>query len=782
MYKKCIVLMAFAMGFVSYSQKDYVGQIVDAQLVPLPGATIQSVENPQNGVVADMDGNFKIQLKNDKRVSINYLGFERKTTTLSSGFSTVVLQDGGTGLDEVVVSASREEQRRSEVPASISSLSSRQIERTHAYGVEQLVNQVPGVYMTTSRAASNEQHMMALRSPISTNSIFLYLEDGLPIRPTAVFNHNALLEMNNTSFGRIEVLKGPASSIYGSEAIGGSFNFITKKPTVEPSGSLGFQVDDLGISRYELEYSQYANERVGLYLGTHYIQRNNGPIEYSDYEKFAVTFKTEVALSGNLQWTTVFDMIDYRSDMTGSLSETDYRAGNYESDQTFTQREARAFRARSSFNKRWNTKNGTSFNFIFRNNVMDQNPWYRITQFRENGQLTGSGSGEVNSNRFNSYVGILQHKINFDFAKSSLIFGISADYSPQTYVAQTTDVTVNVATQRNTGFSINQGDYILDYKAGILNYAGYLQYEISPIDNLKVTAALRYDKFNYNYNNQLDGIAGPRDSNNAYDNLSPKLGANYNFSKNGGIYANYSVGFSPPETSTLYRNSYVGVGGEVFDLEPSNYYNYEVGGYFTPLHNLKLDLALYLLDGKNTLLTLRDASDNFFYANAGRTRSYGIEYGFAFFPVPELELKLNGSFAQHRYITFFDGDIDYSDTKRESAPQLLGFSQVSYRPEFIYGFSLTAEHELVGRYNTSFEGQVVGEDGVPSTATYPGYNVFNLRAAYTFGHLDLWAEMFNLFDTLYSVNTSYNIYQNANSYTIGNPRAVHLGIKYNIGK
>ena len=79
---------------------------------------------------------------------------------------------------------------------------------------------------------------MAVRSPISTKSLFLYVEDGLPIRPTAVFNHNALLEMNDISYDRVEVLKGPASSIYGSEAIGGSFNFITKKPTRDFTGSV----------------------------------------------------------------------------------------------------------------------------------------------------------------------------------------------------------------------------------------------------------------------------------------------------------------------------------------------------------------------------------------------------------------------------------------------------------------------------------------------------------------------------------------------------------------
>src|SRR5690606_8406216 len=101
---------------------------------------------------------------------------------------------------------------------------------------------------------------------------------------------------------------------------------------------------------------------------------------------------------------------------------------------------------------------------------------------------------------------------------------------------------------------------------------------------------------------------------------APKLGINYNFSNTAGVYAAYSNGFTPPQTSSLYRNSLVGVGGQVFDLKPSDYNNYEVGGYFNIADKLKLDAAIYLLEGKNTLVTLRDTNDEYYNTNAGETR------------------------------------------------------------------------------------------------------------------------------------------------------------------
>ncbi|MGJ8734823.1 MAG: TonB-dependent receptor, partial [Cellulophaga sp.] len=700
-----------------------------------------------------------------------FMGFTTIEKALLITNNTIKLIENDELLEEVVISASREKQLRKEVPASISVISSKDIAATKAFGIDQLVNNIPGVVMTMSRAAGNEQHMMAVRSPISTRSLFLYVEDGLPIRPTAVFNHNALLEMNDVSFDRVEVLKGPASSIYGSEAIGGSFNFITKNPTKDFSGGVGFQINDMGLNRYDLELSKYAGENVGFYLGTQYTQRKNGPVSHSDYEKFALTFKNVNHISPAFNWTNVIDIIDYRSDMSGSLSEEDYAAGNYESDQTFTERDALAIRFRSTLDKQWSVNNKTAFNFIFRRNIMDQIPSYRMSQ--------RTASGEINSNKFKSYVGLLQHKIDFGFAESSLIIGGTIDYSPQDYEAETISVTIDEATGINTDYSVNSGDYILNYDASILNYAGYLQYEINPTEALKLTAALRFDTFEYDYDNLAEGVAGPGDSKNNYDNISPKIGANYNISKNLGLYANYSNGFTPPQTSSLYRNSYLDEGDDVFDLKPSSYDNYEIGTYFNVSNTFRADIALYLLEGKNTLISLRDDNDDYYNVNAGKTQSYGIEYGLKYTPIEGLSISHNGSFSKHKYIEFFDSGVDYSDTDRETAPSLIGTSKITFLPQALKNLSFSLIHEMVGEYNTSYENQVEYDDGTFGTAMYKGHNIFNALVSYKFKKFEIWGHALNIFDDLFSPRASYSSWSQANTYTVGNPRAFHLGLKYN---
>ncbi len=764
-----LTLFLGSIALCAQSQVLYKGKVTDKNNVPLIGADIVSVTDPTKGTMTDSEGVFEIVLEN-ATVQITYVGFVNERQTLTDTLNTIVLTENTTTLDEVVITGNREQQKRSEVPAAIDVIGTREIAETKAFGLDQLTNQVPGVFMSTSRAASNEQHFMAVRSPISTRSLFLYMEDGLQIRPTSVFNHNALLEMNDIAYRRIEVLKGPASSIYGSEAIGGSFNFITKAPTKDLSGSIGVQMNDLGLSRYDFEVSDSPSERFGFYIGSHFVQREDGLIEHSDYEKFAVTFKTVYQLSERTNWTNVIALTDYRSDMTGSLSEADYFGGNFESDQTFTERDALALRIRTTVETRWNDRNKTTFNLMFRDNRMYQNPSYRIRQFREQGQLTGFGSGEVNSNQFNSYMGLVQHKISFESSGSQLLFGGTADLSPQDYVGERTDVIVDPETGSNTDFTLRNGDFILDYEADILNYAGFIQYEIAPLERLKVTAALRYDRFQYDYRNRIVGAALTV-SDDSYDNLTPKLGLNYNFGTTSGIYANYAQGFTPPQASTLYRNR-----NELRDIRPSVYHNFEVGGYFNIADRLKIDGALYLLNGNNTLVTLRDTDDVFFNSNAGKTRSYGAEYGISYTPSPKLTVAHNGSYAVHHYIEFFENGIDYSDTDRETAPNLLGNSSITYRPT--KALSITAEYELVGAYNTSFEVQVANDNGTFGTATYDGHNVFNFRAAYTLKKFEIWAHALNVFDELYAARASFSNFRNENSYTIGNPLAFHGGVRY----
>ena len=155
---------------------------------------------------------------------------------LSTG--SVLAQAESSSLQEVVVSGSRAETKLSETPVSIGSVSQETWNADKTKSVGEIINRIPGVFWND---LGNEQHSMGIRQPISTNAVYQYLEDGIPIRPLGVFNHNALNETNMNGSGGVEVVKGAASSLYGSNAVGGAVNFVTLEPSRTPTGYLGLR-------------------------------------------------------------------------------------------------------------------------------------------------------------------------------------------------------------------------------------------------------------------------------------------------------------------------------------------------------------------------------------------------------------------------------------------------------------------------------------------------------------------------------------------------------------
>ena len=164
-------------------------------------------------------------------------------------------------LNEIVVTANRTNTLRKETPVAISKLTAKAIDETKATSLYEIVNKVSGVYNVN---LGNEQNMMSIRQPMTTNAYYLYLEDGLPIRPMGIFNHNALLEINQFNLQSIEVVKGPVSSLYGPEAVGGAVNLISVSPPVNPEFKFGIQADQWGYKRiqaagWQSRFSYYRN-------------------------------------------------------------------------------------------------------------------------------------------------------------------------------------------------------------------------------------------------------------------------------------------------------------------------------------------------------------------------------------------------------------------------------------------------------------------------------------------------------------------------------------------
>ncbi len=196
------------------------------------------------GTSTEFDGTFELAgLKPGKHTLLaSYVGYKEQrleNVEVQDGKSTVVdiaLEPAAVIADEVVVTATLRPQAVKLTPASIGVVTSKQIRERNIITFDQAFDEVPGVVVTRSSGANVQAFSIRGASEVAGGGIgnrVLLLIDGRPaISPEsggALWN---LVPIN--SIERIEVVKGAYSSLYGSSAMGGVINVITRKPHPEP--------------------------------------------------------------------------------------------------------------------------------------------------------------------------------------------------------------------------------------------------------------------------------------------------------------------------------------------------------------------------------------------------------------------------------------------------------------------------------------------------------------------------------------------------------------------
>jgi outer membrane receptor protein involved in Fe transport len=177
---------------------------------PIAGARAW-VEGTTRAALTDEGGRFRLdRLPAGRRVVvIEFLGRQavrRPVTVTSNGEAglEVRLATRALPVAELVVSATREAQSRARTPATIGVVEGEQLRQERPTHPSEVLGKVAGVWVNVT---GGEGHMTAIRQPLTTDPVYLYLEDGVPTRSTGFFNHNALYEINVPQAERIEVVK-----------------------------------------------------------------------------------------------------------------------------------------------------------------------------------------------------------------------------------------------------------------------------------------------------------------------------------------------------------------------------------------------------------------------------------------------------------------------------------------------------------------------------------------------------------------------------------------------
>ena len=671
-----------------------------------------------------------------------------------------------TQLEAVVISASRSETKLAETPVSIGSVRRAQWEADKAKSVGEIINQIPGAFWND---LGNEQHSMGIRQPISTNAVYQYLEDGIPIRPLGVFNHNALNETNMNGSEGVEVIKGAASSLYGSNAVGGAVNFLTQKPSRNPSGYLGLRRDDTdGFSRVDTGASNTWGD-LGLRF-SHYSSRREGNNwqQYSGGSKDSLSLRGDYELS-NSSWLKVSLIhTDLQADMTGSLGEADFRANPGKSINTFTWRKDKTTRLSVAWEGETTVNGLTTVTLFARNNDHGQLPAYTITTCTIAANCLTGVKGTINNNHVDSLGLDVKHVQNLGAFKARLVSGIYIDRSQNDYVSDNLLITRDSASGRNLSYLLNNSANptgVRNYGVGIANDALFAQLEWTPVQDWRVVAGGRYDSITYDFTNHLTPGAnyGAANEKRSFARFSPKVGATWALGGRTSAYVNWSGGFTPPEVSQLYSKS------AIPDLKPSVYENREIGLRTAWANAIVLDTALYELKGRDTIVSYTISAGNSENRNAGRTRSRGLELALSQ-DVGALDWRLGASLADHDYLSYkLSSSLDYSGKTMSAAPRQILNGQLGWK--FAPAARLTLGLVRLGSYWM--------DDA--NTTRYAGHTLLNLGVSQKLQDgWELWGQVRNLRDTLYADSASRS--SSGNSYSPGAPRSIMVGLSKSFDK
>ncbi len=208
---------------------------------PLPGANI-IIERTMLGASSDLTGSFTIPRIPPGTYSLKatMMGFRpfRQSITVEAGKTfhlTITMHQTVINMPDVVVTAGKKAQSFQDVPNSVAVISSRQIRQKNLFYVSDILEYTPGVTMVRGDVNIRGSSGFAL----GAGSRVLLLVDGIPMMPGDSGNIKwDIIPMSQVE--RIEVVKGAGSALYGSHALGGVVNVISKEPTDRPYTELQF--------------------------------------------------------------------------------------------------------------------------------------------------------------------------------------------------------------------------------------------------------------------------------------------------------------------------------------------------------------------------------------------------------------------------------------------------------------------------------------------------------------------------------------------------------------
>jgi len=667
-------------------------------------------------------------------LAISALSSAMSLTNADEDDDIVIAEDG---THTIIVTGSRSEETLLDTPDAVSVISQKEIDRVKFIdATEELLTRIPG----NSKGRN-------LRWAFGSKNYTVNLLDGIMMRPFGKGFNRSLNETNSWDIERVEVIRGPASALFGSQAIGGVINIITKEPPAEREINLWTDVGAWGRVRGGTSMGD-THDDFGYSVNLNALKLD-GFRERTTRKEKALSGKGVWLISDESKLTVRVEYQDKLIDQPGTLSEeefdTDWGQATINDAYEDTQ---------------FSTLSGTYEHQI--SETISTKVIYSGRKTVTSGPTALSyKSGYVDDDYMDHNL-VLESHWDFTPGASKLVAGADIQHSD---VNETSlDWETNVST--TPGEVEKNWDLLADVASP------FAQLQFSPADWAEFTLGARFDRVKYTGTDRI-GSFGKLES--EYSNLSTKAGVSFKISDDHRLWFSYGEGFMVPSRSRLFtsiatmrRGRWSGYFSAP-DLKPEVAANYSVGLRGAASDNVfSYDLTIYSTDIEDMVVGVDRGGSDRVYINAGELHGEGLEAALNYTPMDNLQFAAAYTYADHYYTDFVDGGTVYTGNSLSKSPLHHLNARVTYTPFTMLDIELEVDH--TSEYYTS----TANDD---PEGKYQRPDLVHLKADYETGVWSVWVQIRNLTDKKYAEEVSHSGYS-GRSFSPGEPRSFNIGFRY----
>lgn len=632
------------------------------------------------------------------------------------------------------------------VASSVSVISLADINKTDGIILTPAMNKIPGVTMQQGALNTNRITIRGIgaRSQFGTNKIKAYF-DGIPL--TSGEGETTIDDIDLAAIEKIEIIKGPNSTSFGS-GLGGVIQLFSREtPLLESFGKSTITFGNFGLLQQRLS-AGYSDARTNLF--TSYTDLEiDGFRANSSYKRksFNLHGKQKISANGSLSFLGIFTRL--KAFIPSAINETDFN--NNPENAATTWAAAQGFESYDKFmfglgydhrlSEKWSFQTSVFSNF---KNAYEPRPFNILDE-------------KTNSVGFRS-------NINYKNRLFTMPFELSIGNELLTEQYEFT--LFRNLYQSQPGQGSIKGDAFSNIKQE-RNYSNFfVQMEIWISEKLHLETGLALNTTKYSLQDVFVNNAGSQKVPFTFGNVwSPRVGMSYKISNGKNLFTSVSKGFSVPLVAeTLTPNGQINT-----DLKPEVGWNYELGfkgNWFT--NKLYTEITFYTTQIENLLVARRTAEDQFVGINAGSSSHSGLEFLFNYKLLQQDKLQItpyfSGAVNNFKFKEFLDRDADYSGNQLTGVPE----------NQFNFGLDFNTKNGFA--LNTSFRttGKIPMNDS--NTIYSERYSLLDIKTTYVFTILKILKTEINA-GVNNALNTKYaaNILPNAVGFGSEAPRYFYPG-------